>query len=86
MKYTQKYGKPEGNEFLYGNYILRQIQKENETQFWIVDQFETVNKACNVYRSWISENPEAFQSTWRKIVLANNHHHVCGYKCNQIIK
>jgi len=83
---TEKYGQPQGNEFLYGNYILRQIEKENiTTQFWIVDQFDTVKKACEIYRAWISENPEAFQSTWRKIVLANNHHYLCGYKCNQVI-
>ncbi len=85
MKYTKKYGKPQGNEFLYGNYILRQVETEKETQFWIIDQFDTVKEACDIYRAWISEKPEAFQSTWRKIVLYNNHQRMCGYKCNQII-
>jgi hypothetical protein len=85
MKYTEKYGQPQGNEFLYGNYILRQVEHKKETQFWIVDQFDTVKKACEIYRAWISENPEAFQSTWRKIVLANNQHYLCGCDHSQII-
>ena len=86
MTYSKKYGKPQGNEFLYGNYILRQIEKGNTTQFWIVDQFDTVKKACNIYHAWISENPEAFQSTWRKIVLSNNRHYLCGYDYPQMIE
>lgn len=83
--YTEKYGQPQGNEFLYGNYILRQIQKDNETQFWIVDQFETVEQARYIYYAWNNENKKAFYNTWRKIVLSNNHHYLCGCDYNQII-
>lgn len=71
MKYSKLYGEPQGNEFLYGNYILRQIEDKDDVQFWIVDQFDTIKQACNAYYSWISENKEAFQSAWRKIVLGN---------------
>ncbi len=83
---TEKYGKPQGNEFLYGNYILRRISEDNkETQFCIVDQFETVEEARCIYYAWQNENKKAFDSTWRKIVLSNNRHYLCGCDHSQII-
>lgn len=86
MKYTEKYGQPQGNEFLYGNYILRCISEDNkETQFWIVHQFETVEEARSIYYAWNNENKKAFDSTWRKIVLSNNQHYLCGCDHSQII-
>ncbi len=58
---TEKYGPPQNNEFLYGNYILRRISedKKEKTQFWIVDYFETVEQARYIYYAWNNENKKA---------------------------
>jgi hypothetical protein len=49
---TQLWGKPQGNEFLFENYIMR----HESDGVSIVGYFQTIQEACDAYREWVEEN------------------------------
>ena len=50
---TEKYGKPVGNELVYGKDIIRRI---DTFEFRLIDRFKS-NKAANLaYNEWMTEN------------------------------
>lgn len=53
MKYTEKYGKPQGNEMVYGRFILRMIGPH---KFKKVDYFSSLSEANKVFYEWLEEN------------------------------
>lgn len=49
----QLYGRPQGNEFVYGKEILRQL---GIFEFDVVGRFKSSKEAHQVYRDWMKEN------------------------------
>jgi hypothetical protein len=55
MKYTEKYGQPQGNEMVYGNDIIRRI---DTFEFRLIDRFKSTRAAYMAYDQWMKENYE----------------------------
>jgi hypothetical protein len=53
MKYTDKYGQPQGNEMVYGRLILRMI---GPFKFKKVAYFDSYLEANRVFYEWLEEN------------------------------
>jgi hypothetical protein len=53
MTFTEKYGKPIGNEIVYGKDIIRRI---DTFEFTLVDRFLSNKQANEAYQSWLKEN------------------------------
>ena len=53
MKYTEKYGQPQGNELVYGKDIIR---RTDTFEFSVIDRFMTSKDAHNAYAQWMKEN------------------------------
>ncbi len=51
--YTNKYGKPQGNEMVYGKDIIRRI---DIFEFNVVDRFKSSKEAHQTYKDWMKEN------------------------------
>jgi hypothetical protein len=53
MTYNQKYGKPQGNELVYGQDIIRRI---DIFEFRLIDSFKSSRSAHIAYNNWMKEN------------------------------
>jgi hypothetical protein len=53
MKYTELYGKPQGNELIWGRLILRMIGPH---KFKKVAYFDSYLEANRVFYEWLEEN------------------------------
>ena len=53
MIYNQKYGKPQGNELVYGCDIIRRL---DTFEFNLIERFKSSRAAHEAYRLWMSEN------------------------------
>jgi hypothetical protein len=51
---TELWGKPQGNEFLFENHIMRH-ESEGVS---VIGCFQTIQEACDAYREWVEENNE----------------------------
>ena len=51
--YTEKYGQPQGNELIWGRFILRMVGPH---KFKKVDYFSSLSEANEVFYEWIKEN------------------------------
>ncbi len=64
MKYTEKYGQPQGNELVYGTDIIRREIYESDNPYLVslhskisvIDRFMTSKDAHNAYAQWMQEN------------------------------
>jgi hypothetical protein len=57
MKYTEKYGQPQGNEMVYGNDIIRRI---DTFEFRLIDRFNSSTTAHMAYDKWMKENERKY--------------------------
>jgi len=53
MTFTEKYGKPQGNELVYGADIIRRV---DTFEFNLVDRFLSQKEAKKAYQEWLDEN------------------------------
>jgi hypothetical protein len=51
--YTELYGKPQGNELIWGRFILRMVGPH---KFKKVDYFSSLSEANKVFYEWMEEN------------------------------
>ena len=51
--HTHKYGKPQGNELIWGRFILRMVGPH---KFRKVDYFSSLSEANKVFYEWMEEN------------------------------
>jgi hypothetical protein len=53
MKYTEKYGQPQGNELVYGKDIIR---RTDTFEFNLIERFKSSRAAHFAYKEWMKEN------------------------------
>jgi len=53
MTYTEKWGKPQGNELVYGKDIIR---RTDTFEFSVIDRFISSKDAHSAYKNWMAEN------------------------------
>jgi hypothetical protein len=58
--YTEKYGKPQGNEMVYGRLILRMIGVH---RFEKVAYFDSYLEANRVFYEWIGKRNEIYPNS-----------------------
>jgi hypothetical protein len=64
MKYTEKYGQPQGNELVYGTDIIRREIYESDNPYLVslhskisvIDHFKSSKDAHTAYKNWMAEN------------------------------
>jgi len=60
--YTEKYGKPQGNELVYGADIIRRV---DTFEFHTIDRFMSSKDAQTTYAEWMKENGcSPFNEQW----------------------
>ena len=53
MKYNDKWGKPQGNELVYGHDIIRRL---DTFEFNLIERFKSSRAAHLAYNEWMKEN------------------------------
>jgi len=49
MKYSEKYGQPQGNELVYGADIIR---RTDTFEFTLIERFKSSHAAHTAYKQW----------------------------------
>jgi len=84
--YTEKYGQPQGNEFVYGNTILRRslwytTNPCTSSDFSIVAELTTPEEAYKIYTEWYKENN--LSPMWYDNTPINDSSSYCPFCKNQ---
>ena len=62
--HTEKYGKPQGNELVYGTDIIRREMYDSDnpylvslhSKFSLIERFKSSQDAHTAYKNWMAEN------------------------------
>jgi len=69
MKYSEKYGQPQGNELVYGTDIIRRL---DTFEFNLIERFKSSKAAHQAYQDWMAEYGGKVWADAKERILSTN--------------